>query len=156
MRIPKGSGAGRSSGLLEAASGTKESRSKPSVYSAANVVTVAPGRTTGQLTIRLPEVPVYSIRGRAAAAKRKAVDAIRSYVQSAFTCTSASTSQTFAPLGGCVEVLLFDWSGLGDWTPDPLRPRRLSYLWSDCLFSTACHESSSARLVEVCGFELNL
>src|SRR5262249_18032896 len=58
--------------------------------------------------------------------------------------------------GGCVEVLLFDRSGLGDWTPDPLRPRRLSYLWSDCLFSTACHESSSARLVEVCGFELNL
>jgi hypothetical protein len=44
------------------------------VYSAARVVTVAPGRTTEQLTIRLSEVPVYSIRGRirfAAAHKSK-------------------------------------------------------------------------------------
>jgi hypothetical protein len=44
------------------------------VYSAARVVTVAPGLTTEQLTIRLSEVPVYSIRGRirfAAAHKSK-------------------------------------------------------------------------------------
>jgi hypothetical protein len=41
-------------------------------------------------------------------------------------------------------------------TGDPMCPRRSSWLRRDCLFSTTCNESSCARLVEVCGFQLNL